>query len=87
MILLLLLLLPDDSNFLFHLATQPNLTLFKHIVNHQTSKILVKNASNEFFCISCHHKLGNLIDIVSINCFLTNIQSALDTVISPSLSY
>lgn len=34
----------DNQDFLFHLTAQANLTLYTHIVNHETSKILVKNA-------------------------------------------
>ncbi len=46
MISLLPLYLPNDHDFLFYPATQPNLTLFTHIVDHRTLKVLVKNASN-----------------------------------------
>lgn len=33
----------DDQNFLFHPATQTNLTLYMHIVDHETLKVLVRN--------------------------------------------
>lgn len=46
MIPLLPVPLPDNRNFLFHLAIQTNLTLFAHIINHETTKVLVKNTSN-----------------------------------------
>ena len=87
MISLLLLPLPDDHDFLFHLATQPSLTLFTYIVDYRTLKVFVKNASNESLHIPRHHKLGHLIDIAYDNCFLTNTQSALDIATSPPLSY
>lgn len=64
---LVLLPLLDNCEFLFHLTTQANLTLFMHIVNHQTSKVLVKNVSNKTLCIPYHHKLGHLIDIIYDN--------------------
>ncbi len=87
MISLLPLPLPDDRDFLFHPATQPSLTLFTHIVDHRTSKILVRNASNDLLRIPRHHKLGHLIDIAYDNCFLANTQSALDAATSPPSSY
>ena len=79
--------LPNDHDFLFYPATQANLTLFTHIVDHQTSKVLVRNASSETLCIPRRHKLGHLIDIAYDNCFLTNTQSALDAATSSPLSY
>ncbi len=87
MISLLPLHLLDDRDFLFHPATQPSLTLFTHIVDHRTSKVLVRNASNKSLHIPRHHKLGHLVDIVYDNCFLTNTQSALDAATSPPSSY
>ena len=68
MVSLVPLPLPDDRDFLFHPATQPNLTLFTHIVEHQTSKVLVRNASNKTLRIPRRHKLGYLIDIAYNNC-------------------
>lgn len=70
--------MPDDHDFLFHPATQPSLTLFTHIVDHRTSKVLIRNASNESLCIPRRHKLGYLINIAYDNCFLTDTQSTLD---------
>ena len=87
MVLLFSLSLSDNRDFLFYLATQVNLTLFIHIVDHQTSKVFVKITFNESLCILCRYKLGYLIDIVYDNCFFTNIQSVFDALISPLLSY
>ena len=36
----------DDRDFLFYLAAQTNLTLFANIINHETSKVLVRNMSD-----------------------------------------
>lgn len=58
-----------------------------YIVDYQTSKILIKNASNETLLISCRHKLGPLIDIAYNNYFLTNTKFTLDAATSPPLSY
>lgn len=46
MILLVPLTLFNDRDFLFHPATQANFTLFTRLVDHETSKVLVKNDSN-----------------------------------------
>ena len=87
MVLLVPLPLPDDRDIMFHPATKANLTLFTHIVDHQTSKVLVRNTSSKTLCIPRRHKLGYLIDIAYDNCFLTNIQSALYAATSLPSSY
>ena len=87
MVLLVPIPLPHDRNFLFYPATQANLTLFTHIVDHQTSKVFVRNVSNETLRIPRCHKLGHLINIAYDNCFLTNTQSTFDAATSQPLSY
>lgn len=42
----------NNRDFLFYSTPQANLTLYSHIVNHETLKILVKNASDRIFCVS-----------------------------------
>lgn len=60
--------------------------LYNHIVDHETSKVLVKNASDRPLRISQHHKLGHLLDITYDNCFLVDTQLAYDSAIFlPSL--
>lgn len=81
MVSLVSLLLLDDQDFLFHLATQVNLTLFMHIANYQILKVLISNAFNQTICISRRHKHGHLIDIVYDNCFPVNTISTLDAAI------
>lgn len=75
MILLALVFLPDDRNFLFHPTTQANLTLYAYIVDPRTTKILVSNTSNRPLHISRHQKLGHIIDIYYENCFLADAQA------------
>ena len=87
MVSLFSLPLPNNRNFLFYSATQANLILFTYIVNYQTLKNFIRNASNEFPYISRRYKLGHLMDIAYNNCFLTNTQSTLDTATSPLSSY
>lgn len=35
--------LPDNRDFLFYPIIQPNLTLYTHIIDYETSKVFVKN--------------------------------------------
>lgn len=44
----------DNQNFLFHLTTQANLTLYIHTINSITTKILVSNTSNHLLGIPWH---------------------------------
>lgn len=67
----------DIRDFLFHLATQTNITLFIYIVDHETSKVLVKNMSDQRLYILCRQKLGHIIDIYYDNCFLANTKIVL----------
>ena len=46
MVSLIPLALPNVLNFLFYLAIHNNLILFTHLIDHHTSKVLVKNTSN-----------------------------------------
>ena len=85
MIPLVLISVPDDRDFLFHPIAQPNLTLFTHIINHYTSKILVRNAFDQPLHISHWHKLGHLINTAYDNCFFTKKRTAIDlATFSPS---
>lgn len=79
--------LPDDREFLFHPTAQANLILYTHIVDHEISKILVKNTSDQSLCVLRHHKLGHLLDITYDNYFLINIQPAYDLAAVPLLSH
>lgn len=71
--------LPDNQNFFFHSTKQANFTFYSHIVNHETSKVLVKNASDRLLHIPRYYKLGHLLDIAYNNCFLVNTQLAHDS--------
>lgn len=75
MIPLLQMPLPDDQDFLFHPATQTNLTLYIYIVDYEISKILVKNALDWLLCISYYQKLGHIVDIRYNNYFFINTKS------------
>lgn len=74
-ILLFLLPFPDDQDFLFYPAIKTNLTLYTHIVNYKTLKVLVKNMSNWLVHILRQQNLGHIVDIHYDNCFLANAKS------------
>ena len=80
------LALPNDRDFLFHPATQANLTLFTHLVNHETSKVLVRNGSSQAIWVPRRHKLGHMVDIAYKNCFLADAHSVRDAATSPPSS-
>ena len=75
--------LPDDRDFLFYPTTQSNLTLYVHIVDHMTTKIIVSNTSDCPLRIPRHQKLGHIIDICYENCFLADAQATFDSAAFP----
>ena len=70
--------LPNDRDFLFYPTNQANLTLYAHIVDHITTKILVSNTSDCSLHIPRHQKLGHIVDICYENCFLADAQATFD---------
>lgn len=76
MIPLLLGLISDDRNFLFHLTAEANLTLFAYIMHYDTKKVLVRNTSNRPLHILHRQRLGQIVDICYNNCFFANAKSA-----------
>ena len=84
MVSLVYLPLADDRDFLFHPTTQANLTLFTHLINHKTSKVLVRNDSSQTLQIPRRHRLGHIVDIAYENCFLADAYSVRNAAISPS---
>lgn len=86
MVLLVPLPLPNDHDFLFYPATQANLTLFTHLVDHETSKVLVRNDSSQTIWVLRRHKLGHIVDIAYDNYFLANAHSVRDAATSPPSS-
>ena len=86
MVSLVSLPLPNDRDFLFHPSAQTNLTLFTHLVDHQTSKVLVRNTTRDTLRILHRHKLGHLIDIAYENRFLADTHSVCDAATSPPSS-
>lgn len=83
MVSLVPLPLLNNRDFLFHPTTQTDLMLFIHIVNQQTSKVLIKNASNQMLCILYCHKFGYLINIIYDKSFLIDAHFAFDSLTSP----
>ena len=79
--------LPDNRDFFFHPAPQANLTLYSDIMDHKTSKILVKNASDLPLRVPRRHKLGHLLDMIYNNCFLIDTESAYSAAFVPPSSH
>ena len=79
--------LPDNRDFFFHPAPQADLTLYSHIMDYETFKILVKNASDLPLCVPRRYKLGHLLDITYNNCFLIDTESAYSTASVPLSSH
>lgn len=87
MISLVKLPLPNNRDFLFHPAPQAHLTHYSHIMDYETSKILVKNASDLPLRVPRQHKLGHLLDITYENCFLIHTRSAYSAASVPPSSH
>lgn len=87
MISQLKLLLSDNQDFLFHPIPQANLTLYSHIMNYETSKILVRNIFDLLLCLPRQHKLSHLLDMGYENCFLIDTQAAYNTASVPLSSH
>ena len=66
---------PDNRDFLFHPATQTNLLLYTHILDHKTLKVLVRNTSDQPLRIAHRQKLGHIVNISYNNCFLADADS------------
>lgn len=63
--------------------------LYGHIVDCETLKLMIKNASYHFLCILRHHKLDHLIDSSYNNYFLMDFESqmAYNSKVFPQSSY
>ena len=75
--------LPDDRDFLFHPTARANLTLFAHIMHHDTKKVLVRNIFDWPLRILRRQRLGHVVDIRYDNCFLANTETAFDSATIP----
>ncbi len=85
MISLLPVPLPNNRDFLFHLIAHTNLTLFAHIIHHDTTKILVWNTSDRPLRISYCQRLGHVVDIRYDNYYPANAKFAFNSTTVPPL--
>lgn len=83
MIPLLPMPLPDDWDFLFYTTAQTNLTLFAHIIHHETTKVLIRNTSDRPLRILRCQRLGHVVDIRYDNCFLADAEPAFNLATVP----
>ena len=65
--------LPNDRDFFFNATPYSHLTLFSHILNNLTCKILVRNASYQLVLLPHHHWFGTLTEISYDNCFQVSL--------------
>lgn len=75
--------LPDNKDFLFYPVAQVNLTIFAHLVDYETTKVLVRNTSDRAFCISRWQRLGHVVNICYDNYFFTQAESVLQAAAFP----
>ena len=60
---------PDDRDFLFNPTPYSHLTLFSHILNNSTRRILVRNASHRPVFLPSRQQLSTLTEVSYDNCF------------------
>ena len=65
--------LPDFRNFLFQPFPQEHLTLYSHLLDHTSSRILVRNDADRSIQIPQSHRLGYITEISFENCFATSV--------------
>ena len=66
-------LLPDSRDFLFQPFPQVHLTLYSHLLDHTSSRILVRNDADRSIQIPQSHRLGYITEIPFENCFATSV--------------
>ncbi len=64
--------LPDSRDFLFSSAPQHHLTLDSHLLDHTSTKILVRNDAGHAIKILLHHRLGCVTELPYESCFATS---------------
>ncbi len=64
--------LPDSRNFLFSPAPQQHLTLYSHLLNHTSNKVLVCNNAGHAIKIPLHYRSGYVTELPYESCFATS---------------
>ena len=65
--------LPDSRDFLFQPFPQEHLTLYSHLLDHTSSRMLVRNDVDRAIQIPRSHRLGYITEIPFENCFATSV--------------
>ena len=76
--------LPDSCDFLFSPAPQHHLTLYSYLLDHTSTKILVRNDAGHSIQIPLHHRLGCVTELPYKSCFATSAD--LDVASTPPTS-
>ena len=61
--------LPDSRDFLFSPTPQQHLTLYSHLLDHTSTKVLVRNEVGHAIKILLHHRLGCVTKLPYESCF------------------
>ena len=79
--------LPDFRDFLFSPAPQQHLTLYSHLLDHTSTKVLVRNDVGHAIKIPLHHRLGCVTELPYESCFATSadLDVASTTPTSPTI--
>ena len=67
------ILLPDSHDFLFQPFLQEHLTLYSHLLDHTSSRIVVRNNADRSIQIPWSHRLGYITKILFQICFATSV--------------
>lgn len=78
--------LPDSCNFLFCPSSQQHLTLYSHLLNHNSIKVLVRNNADHAIKIPLHYRLGCITELPYKSCFATSVDFDLASTSSTSLT-
>ncbi len=76
--------LPDSRDFLFSLAPQQHLTLYFHLLDHISNKVLVRNDASHAMKIPLRHRLGCVTELPYESCFATSAD--IDVASTPPIS-
>lgn len=78
---------PDNQDFLFNATPHSHLTLFSHILNDLTYKVLVRNTLQQLVLLPRHQRFGTLTEVLYDNCFQVSLDFELAKYPPTTLNY